>query len=280
MKRERNYSLFADKSWAFRHFDGRRKEFRGITRQEFDAMCKKHWERAGRSVPTSQYQYEARRREIAYFATVPYEYKGDGMDDYNKYQRPASNGVGYAAICPGERANNHYVDDPILVAYLTKKLKKHFGSRDAETSLSYDGREIRIKSYFSGFSDWSLVKYETRIWHKFRVSIECGGEKLFINYHTRKAQIQERNLLQLLEDVCHDAQFCDVDIKTFVVCVVRKEVRMQVNLLTDDVVNSFLQCKSYCDYFKSVSIDPAGLENYIGRIFTGMLKPKNLSRNK
>lgn len=151
MKRERNYSLFKDKSWAFRHFDGRRREFRGITRNEFEAACKKHWERAGRSVPNSQFIYEYRRREIAYFATVPYEYQGDGMDDYNKYQRPESNcegyvaicpgerannhqrpassGAGYVAICPGERANNHYVDDQILVAYLTKKYNKHFANK-------------------------------------------------------------------------------------------------------------------------------------------------------
>ena len=269
MKRERNYSLFKDKSWAFRHFDGRRREFRGITRNEFEAACKKHWERAGRSVPTSQYIYEARRREIAYFSGIPYEYQGDGMSDFEKYQRPASNGSGYVAICPGERANSHYVDDPILVAYLTKKFNKHFGSREAETKLSYEGREIRIKSYFSG-------QTENGLWHKFRVVIDCGGEKLLDAYYKAEKQIYDYDLLQHLSNICHDAQFRDLSLDSFIDCVMRKEVRMQVDLMTDDVVNSFLQCKFYSDYFKKISIDPAGLEIYIGRIFTEMLNHENL----
>lgn len=72
-------------------------------------------------------EYKTRREYIAYFATIPYEYQGDGMDDFNLYQRPASNGIGYVAICPGESGNNFYTDDPILVSYLTKKFNKHNG---------------------------------------------------------------------------------------------------------------------------------------------------------
>lgn len=30
------------------------------------------------------------------------------MDDYNHYQRPCSNGIGYVSICPGEPGNNFY----------------------------------------------------------------------------------------------------------------------------------------------------------------------------
>ena len=47
------------------------------------------------------------------------------MDDYNMFQRPASNGRGYVAICPGESANNFCTDEPLVVAYLTKKYNKH-----------------------------------------------------------------------------------------------------------------------------------------------------------
>lgn len=129
MKRKRNYSLFGDEYWMFRHFDGRRREFRGWSKSEFYAAQRKNYERHLANLPGPQFIYEYRRREIAYFAEIPYEYQGDGMDDHNKYQRPAGNCVGYVAICPGESANNHYVDDPILVAYLTKKYNKHFGNK-------------------------------------------------------------------------------------------------------------------------------------------------------
>lgn len=124
MKRERNYSLFEDEYWVFRRFDGRRREFRGWSKAEFYAAQIRHYERHWGNMPGPQFIYEYRRREIAFFATVPYEFQGDGTDDFNKYQRPANNGVGYVAICHGE--STHYVDDQILVAYLTKKYNKHF----------------------------------------------------------------------------------------------------------------------------------------------------------
>lgn len=117
-------SIYKNPNWHFLHYDGRKKAFRGITREEFEAAQRKHYERCGRSTPTLQYIYEYRRRMIAYFAEIPYEFQGDGTDDFNKYQRPANNGVGYVAICHGE--STHYVDDQILVAYLTKKYNKHF----------------------------------------------------------------------------------------------------------------------------------------------------------
>lgn len=59
--------------------------------------------------------------DLNYFSEIPYEYQGDGLDDYEKYQRPSSNGVGYVAICPGERGNNYYVDDPVTVAILRRR---------------------------------------------------------------------------------------------------------------------------------------------------------------
>lgn len=122
MKRERNCRLFEDKSWAFGHFDGRRREFRGWSREEFEAMRKKHWERAGRSIRNSQYIYEYRRKKIAIFAEIPYEYhKG-------RYQRRSDNVVFYIAVRPGGIAQV-FTHDPILVAYLTKKYNKHFANK-------------------------------------------------------------------------------------------------------------------------------------------------------
>lgn len=122
-------SIYKNPNWHFLHYDGRKKAFRGITREEFEAAQRKHYERCGRSTPTLQYIYEYRRRMIAYFAEIPYEYHGDGMDDYNKYQRPSDDGRWYLAICPGEPYNDIYVFDPILVAFLTKKYNNHFGNK-------------------------------------------------------------------------------------------------------------------------------------------------------
>lgn len=59
--------------------------------------------------------------DLKYFEEIPYEYQGDGFDDFEKYQRPSSNGLGYVAICPGERGNNYYVDDPVTVAILCRR---------------------------------------------------------------------------------------------------------------------------------------------------------------
>ena len=56
-----------------------------------------------------------------FFSEIPFEYQGDGLDDFEKYQQPSSNGVGYVAICPGERGNNYYVDDPVTVAILRRR---------------------------------------------------------------------------------------------------------------------------------------------------------------
>ena len=59
--------------------------------------------------------------DLNYFSEIPFEYQGDGLDDFEKYQRPSSNGVGYVAICPGERGNNYYVDDPVTVKILRRR---------------------------------------------------------------------------------------------------------------------------------------------------------------
>ena len=59
------------------------------------------------------------------FAQIPYEYQGDGMDDYSKIQRPSSNGIGYVAICPGESGNNIYIEEPHAVAALRRKYNEY-----------------------------------------------------------------------------------------------------------------------------------------------------------
>ena len=120
-----NFEIYRQQGWFWNKYDGRKREFKGVDRKAFIAAQKKHLNREFKSYTHDA--YKERRENLAYFAGIPYEYKGDGMDDFNKYQRPASNGKGYVAICPGEPGNNCYVDDPILVKYLTKKYNKHNG---------------------------------------------------------------------------------------------------------------------------------------------------------
>lgn len=123
MKREKNYNLFADKSWAFRHFDGRRKEFRGWSREEFYEARGKNLTRSGirrnRTKPTI---YEYRRKMISIFAEIPYEYHR------GPYRRRSDGFIMYLATLPG-RIRQVSTYDPILVAYLTKKYNKHFANK-------------------------------------------------------------------------------------------------------------------------------------------------------
>lgn len=127
------YSIFAQRDWFFRHYDGRRKEFKGIGRETFKRCCDTHLDRMNRNLniqfDSDAFNNAQRREMIKYFAAIPYEYEGDGTDDYNLYQRPSSNGIGYVAVCPGERANNTYIGDKILVAYLKKKYEKHLAGK-------------------------------------------------------------------------------------------------------------------------------------------------------
>ena len=124
----KSYDLFKVERWFDLHFDGRKKLFKGISRQEFNALVNNHYKREGAKWLYKGRDFLAqcqeRRESIKFFATIPYTYEGDGMDDYNLYQRPSNNGVGYVAICPGESGNNYYVDDPLLVNYLTAKYNK------------------------------------------------------------------------------------------------------------------------------------------------------------
>ena len=119
--------------WPSCHYDGRRKKyFLNKSREEFERDKEKHFQRQQMRWITDNLEKSRFRKvksDLAYFSEIPYEYQGDGLDDFNKYQRPASNGIGWVAICPGERGNNYYVDDPVTVAILKKRYNKHISTQ-------------------------------------------------------------------------------------------------------------------------------------------------------
>ena len=116
-------NIFSDypETWMRLRYDGRRKAYYlNMSKEEFAAAQEKN-EARRRSKYTKPTRMEKILSDLEFFANIPYEYEGDGLDDFNKYQRPASNGIGWVAICPGERGNNYYVDDPVTVAILKKR---------------------------------------------------------------------------------------------------------------------------------------------------------------
>lgn len=119
-------TIFNNTNWFLAKYDGRNKQFRGISRDEFNKAVAKHNSRGWRASDEEDLIAKAawRKEMISTFAAIPFEYQGEGLDDYNFYQRPSSNGVGYVALCPGERGNNIYVEDELLVNYLTAKFNE------------------------------------------------------------------------------------------------------------------------------------------------------------
>lgn len=117
--------VFNEYLWYLIQYDGRKKRyFRNLSRIDFVIAKAKHLKREKISwekdkLEKTRFAYV--KKMLEYFNAIPYQYQGDGFSDWQKYQRPCSNGVGYVAICPGEPGNNTYVDDPILVAILTRK---------------------------------------------------------------------------------------------------------------------------------------------------------------
>lgn len=122
-------TLFSTPNWFSKKYDGRKSMFKGITREQFAEMCQKHYDRLHiqwsleNPKPTKTQKF---KQTMKLFAQIPYEYQGDGMDDYSKIQRPSSNGIGYVAICPGERGNNIYIEEPHAVAALMRKYNEYF----------------------------------------------------------------------------------------------------------------------------------------------------------
>ena len=128
-------NIYTEKPWwPSCHYDGRRKKyFLNKSMEEFESDKQKHFQRQQMRWITDNLEKSRFRKvksDLAYFSEIPYEYQGDGLDDFSKYQRPASNGVGWVAICPGERGNNYYVEDPITVAILKKRYNKHFNTKE------------------------------------------------------------------------------------------------------------------------------------------------------
>ena len=127
-------NIYTEKPWwPSCHYDGRRKKyFLNKSREEFERDKEKHFQRQQiRWVIDNleKSRFRKIKRDLAYYSEIPYEYRGDGLDDFNKYQRPASNGIGWVAICPGERGNNYYVDEPVTVAILKKRYNKHISTQ-------------------------------------------------------------------------------------------------------------------------------------------------------
>ena len=121
MKAKTNIFSEHPETWMRLRYDGRRKAYYlNMSKEEFAAAQEKN-EARRRNKYTTPTRIERILSDLAYFSEIPYEYRGDGLDDFNKYQRPASNGIGWVAICPGERGNNYYVDDPVTVAILKKR---------------------------------------------------------------------------------------------------------------------------------------------------------------
>lgn len=129
-----NYSIFKESNWAYRRFDGRRKEFKNISKGTFEQCVNTHIKRLNlRFTPklnNGKKTHKERMELIKFFSRIPYKYEGDGLDDFNCYQRPSSNGIGYVSICPGEHGNNVYVDDILLVSYLKKKYERYMANKN------------------------------------------------------------------------------------------------------------------------------------------------------
>ena len=129
MKAKTNIFSEHPETWMRLKYDGRRKAYYlNMSKEEFAAAQEKN-EARRRSKYTTPTRIERILSDLAYFSEIPYEYQGDGLDDFNKYQRPASNGIGWVAICPGERGNNYYVDEPVTVAILKKRYNKHISTQ-------------------------------------------------------------------------------------------------------------------------------------------------------
>lgn len=124
-------AIFKRQQWYFAKYDGRKKEFKGISKEDFNKAAEKHIERfwaQERQNLANKTKVEKYKQLRKYFESIPYEYQGDGLDDFEKYQRPASSG-GYVAICPGERGNNVYIE-PIpenaqIIKHLTRLYNEH-----------------------------------------------------------------------------------------------------------------------------------------------------------
>lgn len=124
-------NVYKIKDWFHLTFDKNRRAFKTIKKKQFEEAKEKHYSRCHYECeiinPIKEFKHT-----MAYFAEIPYVYKGDGSDDLNLYQRPCSNGIGYVAICPGESGNNFYTDN----IYAVKALKRKYSAwREANPNV-------------------------------------------------------------------------------------------------------------------------------------------------
>lgn len=128
MTTTKNFNIFKTENWHTLKFDARKAMFKGITKEEFKEASEKASRRF--SVKFELHRNankEQKRRElIEFFKNVPYTNEGKGNEDYFYTQKPTEKG--YIAICQGERGNNVYTEDKLLVKYLTAKYNKHFNN--------------------------------------------------------------------------------------------------------------------------------------------------------
>jgi len=114
-------NVFKIENWSHLSYDKSRKAFKTIKKKIFEEAKEKHFSRRKYESeiknPVEEFKYI-----MAYFAEIPYVYEGDGYDNFNKYQRPCSNEIGYVAICPSASYHNFYTDN----VYAVKALKRKF----------------------------------------------------------------------------------------------------------------------------------------------------------
>ena len=111
--------------------DMRRKVFKKamqyMTAAELLIAAKKHRIRKNRKCNHAPMSH-ARRAELLQFiltlqfnpAATSSRHNCTGID-YKVYHRPSSNGMGWVCIAPDEPANNLYIEDAILVKFLSRK---------------------------------------------------------------------------------------------------------------------------------------------------------------
>lgn len=69
----KNFELFSKSNWYLLKYDGRKSIFKGLTRQEYNAMSDKHIERLGINYSLKNCKYEPIReikRDIAFYRSV------------------------------------------------------------------------------------------------------------------------------------------------------------------------------------------------------------------
>ena len=116
--------------------DGRRSATKaalaiGLTKSDISTMRVKYVRRMHRRIETkTNITHQDRLRFLAMVKECTYDpaaqssrYNSTGID-WKAFHRAASNGKGWVLIAPDEPGNNWYVEDALLVKYLSKRFEK------------------------------------------------------------------------------------------------------------------------------------------------------------